>query len=285
MNYGQEKAKPVEAALLTVFGVVFLLAAVFLGLFIGSSRGIKQDEAQYIYDVTESDVYAFVNAQYISDGYGYYDEDEDKWFYLAFDEEGWPNIIYVDDADFTEEYENLMDYLYSDTPEEDAPPMQYICGMSREIDSELRELTIDYYNELLDEDTHMTVSDFRDTFGVCYLEVGSNPETPFYLWILLGISAALGLAFLLAGIGQIKTNKRLSKMTNPSSAAEYMNAGGYQGGYGSPQPYQGGYGAPQPYQGGYGTPQSYQTDPNQPRGQENPYQTPEGYPKDFFSKK
>lgn len=176
------------AAVAGILLLVLSVAALIWGMLDRVEDGTPED----LYYAEESQQYVYVPVQYMSEAFGSYESYGKMSLYFAFNEDWEPYIICMDDADAAQ-YADLVAYTYGMLDE--AQP-QNITGYAAPLDDEIRNLAIECYNELFDEE-YAAVDNFTDLFGSYYMQVGakSTAYTNFNTFIILLVSGGALSAF------------------------------------------------------------------------------------------
>ena len=195
-----------------VLGVMVLLMAV-AALFWGRLDSMESGKAEDLFYATKQQEYVYVPAQYMTEAFASYESYGKMSLYFAFNENWEPYVICMDDAD-AGRYADLIAYTYGMVDDAQA---QNITGYAVFIDSDIRDLVIECYNELYDGE-YVDKSNFRDTFGSYYMQVGekSSAYTNFNIFILL---LAGGAALLGYSLYQVKKYGKAMNVPEQGSAA------------------------------------------------------------------
>lgn len=180
-----------------ICGVGFLIMAV-AALIWGMLDQVENDTPEDLFYATESQQYVYVPAQYMSEAFGSYESYEKMSLYFAFNEDWEPYIICMDDEDAAQ-YADIVAYTYGMLDDAQA---QDIMGYAALIDSEIRDLAIECYNELFEEE-YANTANFNDLFGSYYMQVGakSSAYSNFNTFIIL---LAIGVALFAYSFYQVK---------------------------------------------------------------------------------
>lgn len=199
-----------------------LIAAVFL-LSVVASLGVaykaakdEVDKETPLKEVQDEDIYACIDAEFafgpIAETTGSTGEKVNA--YIIIDDE----TAYI--AGITENLEDkLKDVIsYTYTAEDDEvekPESVKLCGMSRGITTDLKDLTIEGYNTILDTEI-LNSSNFDQVFGYYYIDSTKSPYDSLYAECgVLVVFGIIGLVILAVYIFQtISTNKTLKKYEN-----------------------------------------------------------------------
>lgn len=179
-----------------VAAIIFLIISIFLTavMYFG-----YQDDMQNpikLIDANEEGKYASVNVSLMTDNFATNDySDTTHKTYFILDEE---NILYI--ADIDEEnlarLQEVYNYSYSDEESAVAPESVEIKGMTKEIPDDLKQIAIESYNEMFDEN-YLDNSNFSDYFGLVYLDTYESPMTDFTVSLVIIIPIVIiGLVFM-----------------------------------------------------------------------------------------
>lgn len=138
----------------------------------------------------------------ISDYFAYYPGDTNR-FYFAADED----YIYVIRMR-PSTYQKIENELK-------ANKVATVDGATKKTPSDIREIAIEVYNEILEEDEQLTIADFENYFGAIYLDLEASPIGFNEVIIVIMLVCALcGLGFALAGgIGTWRFKRKINKLT------------------------------------------------------------------------
>ena len=157
------------------------------------------------------DVYTYIDVNIEPYLFAVYEEngkEEDAKYYLAMDKDNYLYILYMKD-------EKLLEFKL-DTIEEN--PIR-VKGLTKMIPSDIKELAISSYNELL-EDEYLTKENFKDYVGYLYLDMETplNDSSLYYLGSFL-----TGFFFLLLFVTYIVIvikNKKIMQEISPEELAK-----------------------------------------------------------------
>ena len=123
--------------------------------------------------------YAYLEVQGITDAIAIYgntndvsDSDNDKYC-IALNNGYW-YVVDVDD-DTMEKLNAIKEYTYSTDENSVQPETVKIYGMTEKVSDELKQMLVDYYNEGVEEENKIEVSDFERYFGSVLLNVRKSP--------------------------------------------------------------------------------------------------------------
>lgn len=202
-----------------VAGILLLILAV-AALIWGMADRVEHETPEDLYYAEESQQYVYVPVQYMSEAFGSYESYEKMSLYFAFNEDWEPYIICMDDADAAQ-YADLVAYTYGMLDE--AQPRN-ITGYAAPLDDEIRDLAIECYNELFDEE-YAATDNFTDLFGSYYMQVGakSSAYINFNTFIVLLVSGAALFAF---SFYQVKKYKKILQETENAAVTQQFGEEG-----------------------------------------------------------
>lgn len=123
--------------------------------------------------------YAYLEVQGITDAIAIYgntndvsDSDNDKYC-IALNNGYW-YVVDLDD-DTMEKLNAIKEYTYSTDENSVQPETVKIYGMTEKVSDELKQMLVDYYNEGVEEENKIEVSDFERYFGSVLLNVRKSP--------------------------------------------------------------------------------------------------------------
>lgn len=123
--------------------------------------------------------YAYLEVQGITDAIAIYgntndvsDSDNDKYC-IALNNGYW-YVVDLDD-DTMEKLNTIKEYTYSTDENSVQPETVKIYGMTEKASDELKQMLVDYYNEGVEEENKIEVSDFERYFGSVLLNVRKSP--------------------------------------------------------------------------------------------------------------
>ncbi len=128
------------------------------------------------YDPPEGECFTYFNM--LTDGFAYLTDSEDVGFYFAIDDDEETGSMYFTIVSFTEEqfaqYEDIYNYTFGIEPVSFVPDYEVVSGVAQPIDEDLRDLAIEYFNTLWDEDGSIGENEFDLYFGYYYLDAASD---------------------------------------------------------------------------------------------------------------
>lgn len=123
--------------------------------------------------------YAYLNVDGLSSEVAIYGNTENEKdssndrYYIAISNGYW----YIVDLNFEtiNKLKDIQEYTYSTDANATKPESVKLYGVTEEISSELKKMIIDYYNEGLEDENKVDVSDFENYFGSVMLNVRKSP--------------------------------------------------------------------------------------------------------------
>ena len=123
--------------------------------------------------------YAYLNVDGLSSEVAIYGNTENEKdssndrYYIAISNGYW----YIVDLNFEtiNKLKDIQEYTYSTDANATKPESVKLYGVTEEISSELKKMIIDYYNEGLEDENKIDVSDFENYFGSVMLNVRKSP--------------------------------------------------------------------------------------------------------------
>lgn len=196
-NTGEKKITGTARTACTVAAVLaFVLAACMLaGSFIVLNLPVQEQQVTKPFDSSEaSEERSYLEFAYLSDAFASYSVNENQEFYFVLDEEMIPYIICMRSSNM-EKYEDIYNYTFDTTGSLPQPAAGRIEGVPQEMNEELRDLAIEYFNEFWGEDI-FNEENFREYVGDYYLD--STIQTKENA----SVSGSLSLAaYIFAGLG------------------------------------------------------------------------------------
>lgn len=196
-NTGEKKITGTARTACTVAAVLaFVLAACMLaGSFIVLNLPVQEQQVTKQFDSSEaSEERSYLEFAYLSDAFASYSVNENQEFYFVLDEEMIPYIICMRSSNM-EKYEDIYNYTFDTTGSLPQPAAGRIEGVPQEMNEELRDLAIEYFNEFWGEDI-FNEENFREYVGDYYLD--STIQTKENA----SVSGSLSLAaYIFAGLG------------------------------------------------------------------------------------
>lgn len=158
---------------------------------------------ELILDNEQENQKAHIDANYVSDYFAYYPGNRNK-FYFAMDEKDFMYIVRMSPSNYTK--------INNKITTEETYKME---GVTKKIPSDIKEIALEVYNELLEEDEQITDDDFENYFGAIYLDLESNAvgANEIALMIMVFVDL-LGLGFgLYGGISVWRFKRKINKLT------------------------------------------------------------------------
>lgn len=206
---------------------IFLFMVILLVYFIYLCN-MKIPDAKYALDTDKQGEFVKYDVDFLTDAFAVYsvdNKDVDK-YYLAMDSNNSLCILKIDDSNLPK-FNNILSYTYGETDEK--PEKIEVYGVYKKIPSELKNLALDFYNEISNEEI-ISKDNFENYFGSCYI---STFETPYdekenvimiiefiFLIIFIGVFTAL----LSTIISTNKTLKRLVKENKLDEIYDLINS-------------------------------------------------------------
>lgn len=159
---------------------------------------------------TSGGEYGTIEVAYILDYFAENDTTKEK-VYLVFDDEDRMFLAAIDDETM-KSLQDLYDYAYGEE-EIDYPGSVTIFGKASSITTSLKNLAIDYYNEVFDTD-FLTSGNFSTYAGNYYLDTNSTPLTDNMpmVYIVTGIFVIVGICCIIGFFNNRRSsNKYLAK--------------------------------------------------------------------------
>lgn len=177
MEDTQKKKAPIwQSLLIAVLGVGLLLAGI-MGIAKHYQEAAKAKENT---EVLWFDLYSpsqepqMLEFLFISDAFAEYTYGTSQGFYLVYDEDMFGYIICMENERLEGEFKANYDYTYQDI--EKVPELGYVEGYAVEIDEELKEYALEFFNEFWGEEL-LDETNFADYLGTYYLDTTMEPAT------------------------------------------------------------------------------------------------------------
>ena len=198
MNNAPKKPTPVwQCVVLMIVGVILLIFGLWnLANYFAEAAEEQNMEVQWFDLYSESEELQGLEFMLISDAFAEYTYGTSQGFYIVFDEEMYGYIICMEQDRVAEEFQANYDYTFTDI--ETVPELGYIEGYAVEIDEEIKEYAIEYFNFFWGEEV-MDESNFYDYLGAYYLDTTIEPETENTGIATEVVSIALGILLLIVG--------------------------------------------------------------------------------------
>lgn len=191
--------------------ITIVLLSIILVFFLGKIYEKSEQplpEPLKIVNANNTDVYASVSVQMLTDPFASDDEDE---YYFAMDKDKYLCIVVLNKNN-VERLKQIIDYTYSED-EGMTPEAITITGRTKEITSDLKEIAIESYNEMIEED-FLNEDNFEDYFGNIYLNTKLSAvdySTETFAVCVVGIILFILLFYYLRAV--ITTKKTIRKYT------------------------------------------------------------------------
>ncbi|MCM1053302.1 MAG: hypothetical protein NC483_04955 [Ruminococcus sp.] len=191
---------------LLIIGIVCaVLTAVCLGMGAYADKKEPKD-AMYLNDVimdknNAKDVSAYLNVAYDPYSFAEYDDATNKSFYIISDGDYY-YIAYMNDSDYRKmDKSNLKE-----------KPVK-IYGKTKTITSDIKKLALETYNEGVEADKKITLSDFNDYFGGVYLDT-TEINMSSTIMVLIGVITGMmtWVYLLLFVVRKVQTTNVLKKI-------------------------------------------------------------------------
>ena len=214
--------KKLKIATIILLAVTIISAVIF---FILNSKDITTDKEAI--DSSKSNDFVYFDIHMLTDCIATCTTDSRvEKYYIATNDE-YMMLLEISDSKY-KELKDIVDYTYGDT---DVKPQPYrIMGTTYSIPSELKEITLEYYQEMF-PDSDITEHNFSDYFGEHYVDTTVTPNTSS-VPLLLVLSFMTGTIFLVCVIVLIinvsKTNdtiKALQKNNELDTVYDEINVG------------------------------------------------------------
>lgn len=175
-----------------IIGITILSLIVFIFIVIGIYVGNRElsdpiSFSEIVTDSSRTNTYATTSVSLVTDNFATYEEDGviQKYYYFVFD--GSNYLIAAIDEDTFKKLDKIYEYTYSEDEDLAIPEPVSITGTSSYIGSDLKEIAVESFNELMGEEV-VTSETFSDLFGVLYLDTAIDPHDDaifFYMLALL----------------------------------------------------------------------------------------------------
>ena len=199
MNNAPKKPTPVwQCVVLMIVGVILLIFGLWnLANYFEDVAEKQNMEVQWFDLYSESEELQGLEFMLISDAFAEYTYGTSQGFYIVFDDEMYGYIICMEQDRLAEEFQANYDYTFTDI--ETVQESGYVEGYAVEIDEEIKEYAIEYFNFFWGEEV-MDESNFYDYLGAYYLDTTIEPETENTSIATEVVSIALGILLLIVGI-------------------------------------------------------------------------------------
>ncbi|MDE5539964.1 MAG: hypothetical protein K2J20_05710, partial [Bacilli bacterium] len=188
-----------------IIGIVFaVLSMVCYALYLYDENRTPKDTV-YLNDViTEQknavDIKANLKIAFEPYTFAKYNDEANRAFYIVYDGEYY-YIAYMTDRD----YDKLKE-----VKDIDKNP-QTVYGVTKKIDSKIKKLALEAYNEAVKEENKITYSDFEKYFGGVYLDMTEESATGTVLILVGAISALCSFSFLIVYASRTLINSKALK--------------------------------------------------------------------------
>ncbi len=185
---------------LIIIGALWIGLGIFCCVLeVMESEPFERPEAVPFDADTYSEQEQFVKFNMLSDPFASFVIGENHGFYFALLGSGEDidfSIVCLS-ADTFEQFRDIYEFTFSDLPLDEAPRMVSLSGYAVEIDEELVDFAIEYFNQMFGGEI-LTSENFSDYFGTYYLDTTIVPETGTFAPVL--VLFVLGAVVLVAGI-------------------------------------------------------------------------------------
>lgn len=172
---------------LYIFFIFLALGLLFIALGIYENRKLINSYS-YLNNVivdknNEEGVNAYLDITYVPYSFAKYDDDDNYAFYIAYDDTYY-YIVYLSDS------------LYNELSEIENFDTITLYGSTITIPDNVKEIAIEVYNERVDEDDQISLSEFNRYFGGVYLDNVSLNKQNYAFYIISIIPFLISLTFL-----------------------------------------------------------------------------------------
>lgn len=169
---------------LSLISIIFIVVGIYFGT---RDLGDPISFSEIVMDSSKQDVYADTSIALITDSFATYEEDGviQRYYYFAFDGNNY--LIAAIDSDTFKKLDKIYEYSYSEDENMEIPEPVIINGTTFSIGSDLKEIAIKSFNEIIGEEV-VTKDNFNDMFGYFYLDTSIDPHDDaifFYMIALL----------------------------------------------------------------------------------------------------
>ncbi|MBQ4563034.1 MAG: hypothetical protein IJA58_00975, partial [Lachnospiraceae bacterium] len=186
---------------LQIFLNVLMVLLILLGV-IGliGSVGENSEATLYTADSNEGDL-VYVDAQYASDFFAYFDVNDSHKLYFIMDKDFDVSIVCIPDNEIGG-YEALQAYTFGETKV--APDTVRTEGKLVTIDDELMQLAISEFNWFIGENK-VTAENCHEFFGKYYIDTTVGVALgDYFIFVVLIILAVIGLVWMAKKNGKVK---------------------------------------------------------------------------------
>ena len=173
-----KKTKPYLRVLYGILALFMLAAAVFMAMDAAEnfSSTADREDAEYFDPYTDDGEQHVLGFNLLSDSFATFALGENHGCYFAIDNNDYGIFLYIVcmSNDQFADYQDVYDFTFSDEGWEDSPGYGAIYGYPMEIDAELRDYAIEYFNYFWDEEV-LNEENFSDLVGDYYLDATYQP--------------------------------------------------------------------------------------------------------------
>lgn len=194
--------------------MLILLAVLLIGGGTYSYLAAEEDAQSQTTNLKEfdplspSEEYSMLEPSFLSEEYAS-NFDESIYYCFAVDEE-YNSFIVAIKASGLEQYRDLIDYTYSDTTV--APAAVALRGVPREIDSDLKEMTVESFNAFMGGEA-VSIDTFKFMLGERYLDTTQGPAVDHTLFALCVFLAIITMAIYVLLVMKGQKTAKLTKAT------------------------------------------------------------------------
>ncbi|MBQ8821452.1 MAG: hypothetical protein IJZ82_02310 [Lachnospiraceae bacterium] len=177
MENTQKKMNPIWLCLLiAVLGVGLVLSGILgISKYYQEAAAAKENTEVLWFDLySPSEEPQMLEFLFISEPFAEYTYGTSQGFYLVYDEDMFGYIICMENDRLEGEFLENYNYTYQDI--EKVPELGYVEGYAVEIDEELQEYAIEFFNMFWDEEL-LDETNFADYLGTYYLDTTMEPAT------------------------------------------------------------------------------------------------------------
>ena len=211
MENTQKKVMPLwQCGLIAVVGVILMLVGIMsISKYCREAAEAKENmEVQWFDVYSSSDELQGVEFLLISNAFAEYTYGTTQGFYFVFDEDMCGYIVCMEQDRIAEEFQANYDYTFTDI--QTVPELGYLEGYAVEIDEEIREYAIEYFNyfwgeEIIDE------TNFEEYLGSYYLDTTIEPAAENNNLSTAVVMIIVGVILLVVAIVKMKNRGKLRK--------------------------------------------------------------------------
>ena len=177
MENTQKKMNPIWLCLLiAVLGVGLVLSGILgISKYYQEAAAAKENTEVLWFDLySPSEEPQMLEFLFISEPFAEYTYGTSQGFYLVYDEDMFGYIVCMENDRLEGEFLENYNYTYQDI--EKVPELGYVEGYAVEIDEELQEYAIEFFNMFWDEEL-LDETNFADYLGTYYLDTTMEPAT------------------------------------------------------------------------------------------------------------